>query len=139
MGVVLLYAALVYAAVVVVRFAWFFTTSNFHPVFDRLLHSRYLRAPWQERLVMSWSGMRGAVSLAAALAVPAKNPDAGDPFPGRDLIVFLTFSVILATPGPAGSHLGSADSGAAPGGAKARPIKSGGAPGPPRRRPRGPR
>jgi NhaP-type Na+/H+ or K+/H+ antiporter len=79
-----------------VRFAWFFTTPYFHPVFDRLLNSRYLRAPWQERLVMSWSGMRGAVSLAAALAVPLST-DAGDPFPGRDLIVFLTFSVILAT------------------------------------------
>jgi NhaP-type Na+/H+ or K+/H+ antiporter len=79
-----------------VRFAWFFTTPYFHPIFDRLLHSRYLRAPWQERLVMSWSGMRGAVSLAAALAVPLST-NAGDPFPGRDLIVFLTFSVILAT------------------------------------------
>jgi NhaP-type Na+/H+ or K+/H+ antiporter len=45
---------------------------------------------------MSWSGMRGAVSLAAALAVPLST-DVGDPFPGRDLIVFLTFSVILAT------------------------------------------
>ena len=45
---------------------------------------------------MSWSGMRGAVSLAAALAVPLSN-DVGNPFPGRDLIVFLTFSVILAT------------------------------------------
>jgi NhaP-type Na+/H+ or K+/H+ antiporter len=94
--VVLLYAALVYAAVVVVRFAWFFTTPYFHPVFDTLLRSRYLHAPWQERLVMSWSGMRGAVSLAAALAVPLST-NAGDPFPGRDLIVFLTFSVILAT------------------------------------------
>src|SRR5215213_2190468 len=94
--VLLVFAALVYAVVVLVRFAWFFTTPYFHPVFDRLLHSRYLRAPWQERLVMSWSGMRGAVSLAAALAVPLST-DAGDPFPGRDLIVFLTFSVILAT------------------------------------------
>ena len=45
---------------------------------------------------MSWSGMRGAVSLAAALAVPLST-NAGDPFPGRGLIVFLTFSVILAT------------------------------------------
>ena len=60
---------------------WFFTTPYLHPVFDRLLHSRYLRAPWQELLVMSWSGMRGAVSLAAALAVPLST-DAGDPFPG---------------------------------------------------------
>jgi CPA1 family monovalent cation:H+ antiporter len=40
--------------------------------------------------------MRGAVSLAAALALPLET-DAGDPFPGRPLIVFLTFSVILAT------------------------------------------
>jgi len=94
--VLLVFAALVYAAVVLVRFAWFFTTPYFHPVFDRLLHSRYLRAPWQERVVMSWSGMRGAVSLAAALALPLST-DAGDPFPGRNLIVFLTFSVILAT------------------------------------------
>jgi CPA1 family monovalent cation:H+ antiporter len=45
---------------------------------------------------MSWSGMRGALSLAAALAVPLTT-NAGDPFPGRDLILFLTFSVILAT------------------------------------------
>src|SRR5829696_2011546 len=93
--VVLLYAALVYAAVVVVRFAWFFTTPYFHPVFDRLLHSRYLRAPWQERLVMSWSGMRGAVSLAAALAVPVTV--GGERFDVRDLILFITFAVILAT------------------------------------------
>src|SRR5918995_3947594 len=93
--VVLLYAALVYGAVVVVRFAWFFTTPYFHPVFDRLLHSRYLRAPWQERLVMSWSGMRGAVSLAAALAVPVTIE--GERFDVRDLILFITFAVLLAT------------------------------------------
>ena len=45
---------------------------------------------------MVWSGMRGAVSLAAALAVPM-TIQGGDPFPRRDLILFLTFSVILAT------------------------------------------
>jgi Na+/H+ antiporter len=92
---VLLYAALVYAAVLVARFAWFFTTPFLHPVFNRLLRSRYLRAPWQERLVMGWSGMRGAVSLAAALAVPVTI--GGERFEGRDLILFLTFAVILAT------------------------------------------
>jgi NhaP-type Na+/H+ or K+/H+ antiporter len=96
MWALLVFAALVYAVVVLVRFAWFFTTPYFHPVFDRLLHSRYLRAPWQERLVMSWSGMRGAVALAAALVVPLST-DAGDPVPRRDLIVFLIFSVMLAT------------------------------------------
>jgi len=93
---VLLYAALVYGAVVATRFVWFFTVPYLHPVFDRLLRARYLRAPWQERLVMSWSGMRGAVSLAAALAVPAAT-EAGDPFPGRELIVFLAYAAILVT------------------------------------------
>ena len=44
---------------------------------------------------MSWSGMRGAVSLAAALAVPVTI--GGERFEGRDLILFLTFAVILAT------------------------------------------
>src|SRR6185295_10282879 len=43
-----------------------------------------------------WTGMRGVVSLAAALALPDTMRD-GRPFPGRDLILFLTFSVILAT------------------------------------------
>ncbi len=92
----LLYATLVYAAVVGTRMLWFFTMPYMHPVFDRLLRSRYLRAPWQERLVMGWSGMRGGVSLAAALAVPLVV-NGGDPFPGRDLILFITFCVILAT------------------------------------------
>jgi NhaP-type Na+/H+ or K+/H+ antiporter len=93
---VLLYAALVYGVVLGARFVWFFTIPYLHPVFDRLLRNRYLRAPWQERLVMSWSGMRGGVSLAAALAVPLTVEGVGQ-FPGRDLILFLTFSVILAT------------------------------------------
>ena len=91
----ILYAVLIYAAVLAARFAWFFSTPYLHPVFDRLLRTRYLRAPWQERLVMSWSGMRGGVSLAAALAVPVTI--GGERFEGRDLILFLTFAVILAT------------------------------------------
>jgi monovalent cation/hydrogen antiporter len=46
--------------------------------------------------VMGWMGMRGAVSLAAALALPLET-DAGVPFPGRELIIFLAFAVILGT------------------------------------------
>ena len=46
--------------------------------------------------LITWSGMRGAVSLAAALAIPLST-DAGEPFPGRDLILFLTFAVIFGT------------------------------------------
>jgi len=51
---------------------------------------------WQGAVFLSWAGMRGALSLAAALALPLET-DAGASFPGRDLILFLTFSVILVT------------------------------------------
>ena len=54
------------------------------------------RASWRFRVVGGWSGMRGAVSLAAALALPL-HTDAGAPLPGRDLIQFITFSLILVT------------------------------------------
>jgi Na+/H+ antiporter len=53
-------------------------------------------APWRQGVIVSWSGLRGAVSLAAALAIPLST-DAGAPFPGRELIVFLAFAVILFT------------------------------------------
>jgi CPA1 family monovalent cation:H+ antiporter len=95
-GQLLLYATLVFLAVTGVRMVWFFSLPYLHPIFDRLLRSHYLRASWQERLVMGWSGMRGGVSLAAALAIPLTVRD-GSPFPNRDLILFLTLAVILAT------------------------------------------
>ena len=75
------YAVLVTVTVIAARFAWIFATS---------------RLQWQSRVVLAWSGMRGAVSLAAALALPLTT-DAGSRFPDRELIVFLTFSVILGT------------------------------------------
>jgi CPA1 family monovalent cation:H+ antiporter len=53
-------------------------------------------APVTERLAVGWAGMRGSVSLAAALAIPI-TIDAGGSFPDRELIVFLTFAVILVT------------------------------------------
>ena len=51
---------------------------------------------WQSQLIISWAGMRGVISLAAALALPATIHH-GAPFPDRSVIVFLTFSVILTT------------------------------------------
>ena len=51
---------------------------------------------WRGAVFVSWAGMRGAVSLAAALAIPMTT-EAGDPVPGRDLVLFLTFAVILVT------------------------------------------
>ena len=85
------YAVLVTTTVVAARFAWIFATAQL----SRLRHRRPA-TPWQTSVVLAWSGMRGAVSLAAALALPLTT-DAGTAFPSRELVVFLTFTVILAT------------------------------------------
>jgi Na+/H+ antiporter len=85
-------AALVSVVVVAVRIAWQFTV----PYLDRRPTQVIRRLGASERLVVGWSGMRGAVSLAAALALPLQT-GAGQGFPQRDLIVFVTFAVILVT------------------------------------------
>jgi CPA1 family monovalent cation:H+ antiporter len=86
------YAALVCATVIGVRTLWSFTVVYLVRAIDR----RAPRTTWRLRLISSWSGMRGAVSLAAALALPLET-DAGNPLPERDLILFITFALILVT------------------------------------------
>ncbi|WCB95837.1 putative Na(+)/H(+) exchanger [Baekduia alba] len=93
------YGALVSATVLATRMAWLFPFN----IISRLLVRRFPRrasgpAPPDFRVtaLLGWSGMRGAVSLAVALAIPLQT-DAGAPFPGRDLIIFLAYSVILVT------------------------------------------
>jgi Na+/H+ antiporter len=83
-------AAIVSVTVIVLRFAWVFAVLHAPKWIARRMSN------WRGAFFLSWAGMRGAVSLAAALALPLET-DAGTPFPGRDLILFLTFSVILAT------------------------------------------
>jgi Na+/H+ antiporter len=89
-------AALVSAVVIVVRLAWQFTVPYLIRVLDRRASQLSRRLGPRERLVIGWSGMRGAVSLAAALALPLEASD-GQPFPHRNLIIFVTFGVIFAT------------------------------------------
>jgi len=84
------YAALVSLTVIVLRFAWVFAVLHAPKLIARRVSN------WRGAVFLSWAGMRGVLSLAAALALPLET-DAGAPFPGRDLILFLTFSVILAT------------------------------------------
>jgi CPA1 family monovalent cation:H+ antiporter len=90
------YGALVSALVVGTRIAWLFGFSHVLPRLLRTGRSESSGPPWELTLLVAWTGMRGAVSLAAALAIPL-TIDAGGHFPGRELIVFLTFCVILAT------------------------------------------
>ena len=88
--------AAVSAVVIAARLAWGFTVPYIIRMIDRRPAQVARRAGPRERLVTAWSGMRGAVSLAAALALPFET-DSGSPFPERNLIIFLTFSVIFAT------------------------------------------
>ena len=96
-GEVVGYAAAVCAAVIAVRFVWNFIDHRRHPgARPAALAGRAPRASWRTRVVGGWAGMRGAVSLAAALALPL-HTDAGAPLPGRELIQFITFALILVT------------------------------------------
>jgi monovalent cation/hydrogen antiporter len=90
------YALVFFALVVVTRWVWTNVTIFFVRLLDRRPSQIARRTTWRDRLIGAWSGMRGAVSLAAALALPFET-DAGAPFPERDLIVFITFSVVVLT------------------------------------------
>jgi Na+/H+ antiporter len=87
------------AALIVSRFAWIFPTTWIPRLLSPALRERDPIPPTKELFVLSWAGMRGVVSLAAALALPLQ-------FPGRDLIVFLAFCAILATLVLQGTTLG---------------------------------
>ena len=93
---VLGYAALVCAVVIGTRFVWLFTAPYVIRALDRRPQQVERRVGPAPRIVVGWAGMRGAVSLAAALALPLET-DAGAPLEGRSLILFLTFAVILVT------------------------------------------
>jgi monovalent cation/hydrogen antiporter len=87
---------LVSAVVIGVRLLWGFTVTYLIRALDRRPVQRERRASARERLVVGWAGMRGSVSLAAALALPLQV-DAGGAFPARDLIILLAYVVILVT------------------------------------------
>ena len=90
------YALAVSAVVIGVRVAWLFSVPYLIRLLDRRPSQRARRVGAGPRFVIAWAGTRGAVSLAAALAIPLTT-DAGAPFPARDLLIFLTFTVIFAT------------------------------------------
>jgi Na+/H+ antiporter len=92
----ILYAALISLTVILVRFLWVFPATYVPRWLSRSLRERDPSPSPRAVTVIAWTGMRGVISLAAALALPL-TVEGGAPFPGRDLILFLTFSVILAT------------------------------------------
>jgi len=90
------YGAAIGATVVLVRLLWVFPATYLPRLLSRRIRERDPAPPWQAPALIGWAGMRGAVSLAAALALPFSTDD-GTPFPGRDLVIFLAFCVILVT------------------------------------------
>jgi CPA1 family monovalent cation:H+ antiporter len=95
-GKLVVYAIAVSASAIVIRLVWFFTVPYVIRLLDQRPSQVARRVGPRGRLVLAWAGTRGAVSLAAALALPFTT-DAGAPFPARDLIIFLTYAVIFAT------------------------------------------
>jgi monovalent cation/hydrogen antiporter len=94
-GEIIGYGLLVSAVVIAVRMAWQFLPAalgRFIPGVGRCAPG----ANWRENVLIGWSGMRGAVSLAAALALPF-TLDSGASFGSRDLIIYLTVAVIFVT------------------------------------------
>jgi len=94
----ILQALLVSLTVILVRIIWVFPGAYLPRFASRRVRERDPYPSWKAVVVLGWTGMRGGVSLAAALALPlVANTKTNTPFPGRDIIIFLTFGVILAT------------------------------------------
>jgi len=96
LGGVFMSAIVICATVILVRFAWVIPATYLSRLFKIERPVRDSTPSWQYVAIVGWAGMRGVVSLAAAFALPLALPT-GRPFPGRDYILFLAFSVILVT------------------------------------------
>jgi monovalent cation/hydrogen antiporter len=97
LSTILLYGAIFSLLLILLRLALVFPGAKLSYLFrTRISHSQESQPDLRQVFVVGWTGMRGVVSLAAALALPTMLAD-GSPFPYRDLIVCLTFCVIFAT------------------------------------------
>jgi CPA1 family monovalent cation:H+ antiporter len=93
---IMIATAVVLVVVVGARFAWLYPATYLPRMFSKSLRARDPSPPWQWPFVLAFTGVRGAVSLAAALALPLQT-ESGAPLPGRELIQFITFALILVT------------------------------------------
>jgi len=93
---ILFATALVAIIVIVARFAWVFPATYLPRLLNKRLRARDPMPSWRTVFVIAFTGVRGAVSLAAALALPLALPG-GEDFPYRDLILFVSFGVIFIT------------------------------------------
>ena len=90
------HAAVIVLVVIVLRIVWVFPATYVPRWLFPRIRERDPTPPWTHIAFISWNGMRGAVTIAAALLVPL-HTDSGDPLAGRDLVVFFAFCVVLGT------------------------------------------
>lgn len=90
------YAVVISLVTIVIRIIWVFPSTYLPRIMSKKIRERETRPNWQTVFIVAWSGMRGVVSLASGLAVPLTLTD-GSVFPHRNLILFITFVVILFT------------------------------------------
>jgi monovalent cation/hydrogen antiporter len=82
--------------IIAARFIWVFPATYIPRWLSKSLAKRDPSPPWQQPFLLAFTGIRGVVSLAAALAIPY-TLDSGAPFPHREMILFITFGVIIVT------------------------------------------
>lgn len=90
------YALTISIVTVIIRIIWVFPGAYLPRMLSKKIRNTERRPGWKSVFLVAWSGMRGVVSLASALAVPLLLP-AGGSFPHRNLLLFITFIVILFT------------------------------------------
>jgi Na+/H+ antiporter len=95
-GEALGYAVGVFVAVVVVRFLWVFPATFVPRLLSKRIREREPDTDWTAPLIVGWAGMRGVVSLAIAFSIPLTMAD-DEPFPARNLVLFLTFTTVIGT------------------------------------------
>jgi monovalent cation/hydrogen antiporter len=93
---IVLTTALVAVIVILARFAWVYPATYLPRLLSKRTRERDPSPSWQAVFVVAFTGVRGAVSLAAALALPLALPG-GEGFPHRDMILFVAFGVIFIT------------------------------------------
>ncbi|MGC0385031.1 Na+/H+ antiporter [Streptomyces sp. SAI-129] len=89
------YALAVFLVVAVARFAWVYP-ATYLPRLSARVRAREGDLSWKGSFVIGWAGMRGVVSLAIAFSIPL-TVHGGEPFPERNLILFLTFTTVIGT------------------------------------------
>ncbi len=90
------YGLMIGIIIMIIRLLWMYPGAYLPRILSKKIRQMEPRPSWKAVFIIGWTGMRGVVSLAAALALPVTMEN-GQPFPQRDMILFITFVVIMFT------------------------------------------